>query len=45
MVVAAIAIVVSVALILRASGAPVEPGRGLLRRRARAPEPLPESTS
>ena len=45
MVVAAIAIVVSVALILRASGAPVEPGRGLLRRRARTPEPLPESTS
>ncbi len=33
--VAGAAIVVAVALILRASGAAVEPGRGLLRRRAR----------
>jgi len=44
MVVAGAAIVIAVALILRASGAAVEPGRGLLRRRARVPTPLPEST-
>jgi drug/metabolite transporter (DMT)-like permease len=44
MAVAGAAIVVAVALILRASGAAVEPGRGLLRRRERLPEPLPEST-
>jgi drug/metabolite transporter (DMT)-like permease len=37
MAVAGAAIVVAVALILRASGAAVEPGRGLLRRRAPAP--------
>ena len=44
MVVAGAAIVVSVALILRASGAALEPGRGLRRRRsARAPAPLPDS--
>jgi hypothetical protein len=39
MVVAGAAIVVSVALILRASGAALEPGRGLRRRRAPAPPP------
>jgi len=44
MAVAGAAIVVSVALILRASGAAVEPGRGLLRRGAPAATPLPEST-
>jgi drug/metabolite transporter (DMT)-like permease len=44
MLVAGAAIVVAVALILRASGAAVEPGRGLLRRRAGVPMPLPEST-
>ena len=44
MAVAGGAIVVAVALILRASGAAVEPGRGLLRRRARVPTPLPDST-
>ena len=44
MAVAGAAIVVAVALILRASGAAVEPGRGLLRRRSRMPTPLPEST-
>jgi drug/metabolite transporter (DMT)-like permease len=44
MVVAGSAIVVAVALIVRASGAAVEPGRGLLRRRAPAPEPLADST-
>ena len=44
MAVAGAAIVVAVALILRASGAAVEPGRGLLRRRAQLPRPLPEST-
>jgi drug/metabolite transporter (DMT)-like permease len=37
MAVAGAAIVVAVALILRASGAAVEPGRGLLRRRVPAP--------
>jgi drug/metabolite transporter (DMT)-like permease len=40
--VAGAAIVVAVALILRASGAAVEPGRGLLRRRAPVP-PRPAS--
>jgi len=44
MVVAGASIVVAVALILRASGAAVEPGRGLLRRSGRLPTPLPEST-
>ena len=44
MLVAGAAIVVAVALILRASGAAVEPGRGLLRRRGGVPMPLPEST-
>jgi drug/metabolite transporter (DMT)-like permease len=44
MLVAGAAIVVAVALILRASGAAVEPGRGLLRKRVPAPRPLPEST-
>jgi drug/metabolite transporter (DMT)-like permease len=44
MAVAGAAIVVAVALILRASGAAVEPGRGLLRRRERLPAPLPETT-
>jgi drug/metabolite transporter (DMT)-like permease len=44
MVVAGASILVAVALIVRASGAAVEPGRGLLRRRARGPGPLPEST-
>ncbi len=44
MVFAGAAIVIAVALILRASGAAVEPGRGLLRRRARVPTPLPDST-
>ena len=44
MVFAGAAIVIAVALILRASGAAVEPGRGLLRRRARVPTPVPEST-
>jgi drug/metabolite transporter (DMT)-like permease len=44
MVFAGSAIVVAVALIVRASGAAVEPGRGLLRRRAPAPEPLTESS-
>ena len=44
MVVAGSAIVIAVALIVRASGAAVEPGRGLLRRRAAAPELLPDST-
>ena len=44
MVVAGAAILVAVALILRASGAAVEPGRGLLRRRAPTPTPLPETT-
>jgi drug/metabolite transporter (DMT)-like permease len=42
MLVAGVAIVVAVALILRASGAAVEPGRGLLRRRA-APVVVPDS--
>ncbi len=37
------AIVVSVALIVRASGAAVEPGRGLRRRRAPAAAPLAET--
>jgi drug/metabolite transporter (DMT)-like permease len=44
MAVAGAAIVVAVALILRASGAALEPGRGLLRGRERVPAPLPEST-
>jgi drug/metabolite transporter (DMT)-like permease len=44
MLVAGASIVVAVALILRASGAAVEPGRALLRRRQRVPTPLPEST-
>jgi drug/metabolite transporter (DMT)-like permease len=44
MVVAGSAIVVAVALIVRASGAAVEPGRGLLRRRAPAPEPLADTS-
>ncbi len=44
MVVAGASILVAVALIVRASGAAVEPGRGLLRRRAQVPGPLPEST-
>jgi drug/metabolite transporter (DMT)-like permease len=44
MVVAGSAIVIAVALIVRASGAAVEPGRGLLRRRAPAPEPLADTT-
>jgi drug/metabolite transporter (DMT)-like permease len=44
MAVAGAGIVIAVALILRASGAAVEPGRGLLRRRERLPAPLPEST-
>jgi drug/metabolite transporter (DMT)-like permease len=44
MAVAGAAIVVAVALILRASGAALEPGRGLLRGRERVPTPLPEST-
>jgi drug/metabolite transporter (DMT)-like permease len=44
MVFAGAAIVIAVALILRASGAAVEPGRGLLRRRARVPTPVPDST-
>ena len=44
MVFAGAAIVIAVALILRASGAAVEPGRGLLRRRARVPTALPETT-
>ena len=39
--VAGAAILVAVALILRASGAAVEPGRGLLRRRARGASPAP----
>ena len=39
MVVAGAEIVLSVALILRASGAALEPGRGLRRRRAPAPPP------
>lgn len=44
MVVAGAAIVVSVALILRASGRAIEPGRGLRRRAAPpAPAPLPDS--
>ncbi len=37
------AIIVSVALIVRASGAAVEPGRGLRRRRAPAAAPLAET--
>lgn len=41
--VAGAAIVVSVALILRASGRALEPGRGLRRRAASAPRPLPDS--
>jgi hypothetical protein len=45
MVAAGAAVVVAVALILRASGAAVEPGRGLLRRRAAGPTPLSETTS
>jgi drug/metabolite transporter (DMT)-like permease len=44
MVFAGAAIVIAVALILQASGTAVEPGRGLLRRRARVPTPLPETT-
>ena len=44
MAVAGTSIVVAVALILRASGAAVEPGRGLLRRREPMPSALPEST-
>jgi drug/metabolite transporter (DMT)-like permease len=44
MAVAGAAIVIAVALILRASGAAVEPGRGLLRRRLGIGTPLPEST-
>ena len=44
MVVAGSAIVIAVALIVRASGAAVEPGRGLLRRRAPTPEPLADTT-
>lgn len=44
MLAAGAAIVVAVALILRASGAAVEPGRGLLRARTRVPTPVPEST-
>lgn len=44
MAVAGAAILIAVALILRASGAAVEPGRGLLRRRARVTTPLPETT-
>jgi drug/metabolite transporter (DMT)-like permease len=43
MVVAGASILIAVALILRASGAAVEPGRGLLRRRGRAPTPLHET--
>jgi drug/metabolite transporter (DMT)-like permease len=43
MVAAGAAVVVAVALILRTSGAAVEPGRGLLRRRAPLPRPLPDS--
>lgn len=39
MLAAGASIVVAVALIVRASGAAVEPGRGLLRRRGRAPTP------
>jgi drug/metabolite transporter (DMT)-like permease len=45
MVAAGAAVVGAVALILRASGAAVEPGRGLLRRRAAGPTPLSETTS
>ncbi len=45
MAVAGAAIVVAVALILRTSGAAVEPGRGLLRRRERLPEPVPDSAN
>jgi drug/metabolite transporter (DMT)-like permease len=44
MAVAGAAVVVAVALILRASGAALEPGRGLLRRRAPVPTALPDST-
>jgi drug/metabolite transporter (DMT)-like permease len=44
MAVAGAAIVIAVALILRASGAAVEPGRGLLRRRPAIGAALPEST-
>jgi len=45
MLVAGAAIVVSVALILRASGAALEPGRGIRRRRpAPAPRAVPESS-
>jgi drug/metabolite transporter (DMT)-like permease len=44
MLVAGAAIVVAVALILRASGAALEPGRGLLRRRERVPDPVTETT-
>ena len=44
MVVAGASIVVAVALILRASGAALEPGRGLLRRRTPVPAPLTEHT-
>ncbi len=45
MLAAGVAIVVAVALIVRASGAAVEPGRGLLRRRppAQPSELVPES--
>ena len=45
MAVAGAAIVVAVALILRASGSAVEPGRGLLRRRARGRAPASEPAS
>jgi hypothetical protein len=45
MAVAGAAIVVSVALIVRASGTAVEPGRGLLRRRASAPAALSEPSA
>jgi drug/metabolite transporter (DMT)-like permease len=41
--VAGAAILVAVALILRASGAAVEPGRGILRRGAPTPTPLSET--
>jgi drug/metabolite transporter (DMT)-like permease len=44
MAVAGAAVVLAVALILRASGAALEPGRGLLRRRAPVSTALPDST-
>jgi drug/metabolite transporter (DMT)-like permease len=45
MAVAGAAIVVSVALIVRASGTVLEPGRGLFRRRAGAPAALSEPSA